>query len=104
MESTLNVRKRKLERELVLEKCVICQHLNKGERLRQATSAGRDSFKEALAKRKKYKCDRYAALIDLLDRESVDVGDQSLELKWHKSCFSSFTSSSNLWTVQRQFE
>lgn len=104
MEPTFNIQKRPLEKELVLEKCLICQKVKRGEKLRQSTSVGRSAFQDALSKRTKYKCEQYSNFIDLMNYNLLILSDESLQLKWHKTCFSSFTSSSNLKSVQRQFE
>ena len=81
MEAAFNIQKRPLERELVLERSLICQKVNKGENLRQSTSAGRTAFQDALNKRTKYKCERYSGLIDLLDKNLITLSDESLQLK-----------------------
>jgi hypothetical protein len=75
MESALNIRKRKCVTGLVLQKCVFCQKVKKGDVLRASSAKGLNTFKEAALKRVKYKCDQYSEL--LLNRELIDLSDMN---------------------------
>lgn len=100
MESTLNIQKRKQSSDVVFEKCIICQKVRTGKDLRAASSKGLASFKEAYETRSKYKCEQYTDLLN----SAINFDSESQTLKWHKDCFSGFTSPHHLQRLKRKFD
>jgi len=87
VESTLNVRKCKRPCGFVFEKCAICQKVQPGKDLREATSKGLARFKETLETRIKYRCEQYTDVVN----SAIDFDNESKKLKWYKDCFSNTT-------------
>jgi hypothetical protein len=100
MESTLNFRNRKQPCGFVVDKCVICQKVRKAKELRGATTKGLVMLREAFDTRTKYKCEQY---LDVLNGH-IDLDDESIKLKWHKDCFSGFTSSLHLNRLKAKYD
>lgn len=93
--------KRKRGEMFSLGKCIFCQEC-RDESTRKATEQGFNSVKDAMYKRIKYNCDKYLDAIDSLQRTEVDIRDSIII--WHKTCFSSFTSSNHLQRLKKRFE
>ena len=99
MESPLKLKPAPKRRRISFnqEKCAVC-HENKPQGLRES-KPGRERFLCALKIRHEAgHCIQYDRLKDILSVN--DAGDLLLEdnvvLKWHKDCYSSFTSKTNL--------
>ena len=81
-------------------RCIICQE-DKTERLVEPTAQGLAKVKETAQIRLKHSDQRYHAAINRIVDSDVLESEQSTVI-WHKSCYSSFTSKSNLlWTEPR---
>ena len=100
MDPTLNIQKRKRSCDLVLEKCIICQKVQPGKDLRVASLKGLTSFKQAYETRINYRCEQYGELLN----SAINFGSEYKTLKWHKDCFSGFTSSYHLQRLKSKFD
>ena len=76
------------------ELCLFCQG-KKHEKLRDATNEGRGKVVQCLKKRRNFRDLSNTDLFDRLERITEDEW-ASFHLKWHKSCYSTFTSVTNL--------
>jgi len=83
-------------------RCIICQE-DKTERLVEPTAQGLAKVKETAQIRLKHSDQRYHAAINRIVDSDVLESEQSTVI-WHKSCYSSFTSKSNLLWTQRRGE
>ena len=76
------------------EKCLICQQGEKYGDLRNASEAGQQTFLRCLKRRTNSQdleiYDKIEHLIDSNDEHSFK--DNVSEIKWHKNCYSPFTS------------
>ena len=80
--------------------CIICQASSK-EQLRKSSESGRQKVKECMQKRRKF---RDVANMEVLDKlEALNETEwESAELKWHKSCYSAFTSDHHIQWLQKK--
>ena len=82
--------------------CIICQASRK-DQLRVGSEDGKQKVRECVRRRRQF---RDVASIDVLDRlDSLsDTEWASSEIKWHKNCYSLFTSEMHIQRLQKKAE
>ena len=84
--------KKKSKQSRDFSKCIICQEADHGENLRSSTVTGLKAFKEAAFIRQD-------ATYERINWESEDLA--TLNIKWHGTCYQSYTSKRNLGFVKQ---
>lgn len=86
--------------KLSYDLCIICQASIK-EQLRNASVGGKQKVRECTQRRRKF---RDFANTEVLDRlESITENEwASVEMKWHKTCYSSFSSEHHIKRLQKK--
>lgn len=80
--------------------CIFCQDRTK-EPLRTASTDAKTKVVDCIHSRRKW---RDISNVNMLDRlEQINVNEWSTNLKWHKNCHGSFTSSSNLRRIEKRY-
>ena len=72
-----------------LDQCIFCQSIRRNENLREASSQGQQTVKNACLKRKQVRDSHNIEIIERLER--CFQTDLNQSLVWHKSCYTLFT-------------
>lgn len=97
---------RRRERDNIIDFCccLFCQRkescIKKNSGLGQGTAVGWKRIKEAVIERAKYNDVENIEVIDRL--QETDLDEHITEVKWHASCYSSFTNSAHIKRLQNR--
>lgn len=99
----VQLRKRSVDTATNWDKCFICQSESKAP-TRKLGDSGLERVLESLRERKKYQDYAKWDVVERLEAANLQVVYDETELKYHKDCYGTFTSSMHLNRLKKAFE
>ena len=99
------VNKRRRSSDTNFEKCFICQNTvgcsKQDKDLRSASDEGIKCLQSRAVERQKYKDVKF---VDVIDRIQDLSEEQTVDIKWHNSCYAGFTNVTAINRLKKGFE